>query len=52
MNNYCKICRLKDGCIQKRKEAEIYEKGYHDSYIEVGKIIRKCKEINGRKCKK
>lgn len=45
MNNYCKMCRLKDGCIQKCKEAEIYEKGYNDAYIEVGKIIRACKEI-------
>ena len=52
MNNYCKKCRLRDGCLQKCKEAEVYEKGYNDAYIEVGKIIRKFKEINGRKCKK
>ena len=52
MNNYCKKCRLRDGCLKKCKEAEVYEQGYNDAYIEVGKIIRKCKEINGRKCKK
>lgn len=52
MNNYCKTCRLRNGCLQKCKEAEVCEKGYNDAYIEVGKIILKCKEINGRKCKK
>ena len=31
MNNYCKKCRLRDGCIRKCKEAEIYEQGYNDS---------------------
>ena len=30
MNNYCKKCRLRDGCLQKCKEAEIYEQGYCD----------------------
>lgn len=45
MNNYCKRCRLRDGCLQKCKEAEVYEKGYDDAYIEVGKIIRMVKEI-------
>ena len=30
MNNYCKKCRLRDGCLRKCKEAEIYEKGYND----------------------
>ena len=30
MNNYCKKCRLRDGCIRKCKEAEIYEQGYND----------------------
>ena len=29
-NNYCKKCRLCDGCLQKCKEAEIYEQGYND----------------------
>lgn len=27
MNNYCKKCRLRDGCIRKCKEAEVYEQG-------------------------
>ena len=31
MNNYCKKCRLRDGCLQKCKEAEIYEQGYNDA---------------------
>lgn len=30
MNNYCKRCRLRDGCLQKCKEAEVYEQGYCD----------------------
>ena len=30
MNNYCKKCRLRDGCLQKCKEAEVYEQGYCD----------------------
>ena len=30
MNNYCKRCRLRDGCLQKCKEAEVYEQGYND----------------------
>ena len=30
MNNYCKRCRLRDGCMRKCKEAEIYEQGYCD----------------------
>ena len=30
MNNYCKKCRLRDGCIRKCKDAEIYEQGYCD----------------------
>ena len=29
-NNYCKRCRLRDGCIRKCKEAEVYEQGYND----------------------
>ena len=34
MNNYCKKCRLRDGCIRKCKEAEIYEQGYNDAVEE------------------
>ena len=34
-NNYCKKCRLRDGCIQKCKEAEIYEQGYNDAVEEL-----------------
>lgn len=30
MNNYCKKCRLRDGCLRKCKEAEVYEQGYCD----------------------
>ncbi|MDY5380298.1 MAG: hypothetical protein SPG73_03985 [Sodaliphilus sp.] len=30
MNNYCKKCRLRYGCLRKCKEAEIYEQGYCD----------------------
>ena len=45
MNNYSKRCRLRDGCLKKCKEAEIYEKGYNDAYNEVGKALRLCKQI-------
>ena len=38
MNNYCKRCRLRDGCLQKCKEAEIYEQGYHDAVDELKKL--------------
>ena len=31
MNNYCKRCRLRDGCLQKCKEAEVYEQWYCDA---------------------
>ena len=34
MNNYCKKCRLLDGCLRKCKEAEIYEQGYNDAVKE------------------
>ena len=34
-NNYCKKCRLRDGCISKCKEAEIYEQGYNDAVEEL-----------------
>ena len=48
MNNYCKKCRLRDGCLRKCKEAEIYDKGYNDAYDELEKILRMCKQmING-----
>lgn len=33
-NNYCKRCRLRDGCIRKCKDAEIYEQGYNDAVEE------------------
>ena len=35
MNNYCKKCRLRDGCLQKCKEAEVYEQGYNDAVKEL-----------------
>lgn len=35
MNNYCKRCRLSDGCLQKCKEAEVYEQGYNDAVKEL-----------------
>ena len=35
MNNYCKKCRLRDGCNRKCKEAEIYEQGYNDAVDEL-----------------
>ena len=35
MNNYCKKCRLRDGCLQKCKEAEVYEQGYNDTVNEL-----------------
>ena len=35
MNNYCKKCRLRDGCLQKCKEAEVYEQGYNDAVEEL-----------------
>lgn len=34
MNNYCKKCRLRDGCLRKCKEAEVYEQGYNDAVEE------------------
>ena len=37
MNNYCKKCRLSDGCIRKCKEAEVYEQGYKDAVKELKK---------------
>ena len=38
MNNYCKKCRLRDGCIRKCKEAEVYEQGYNDAVEELKKL--------------
>ena len=38
MNNYCKKCRLRDGCLKKCKEAEIYEQGYNDAVDELKKL--------------
>ena len=38
MNNYCKKCRLRDGCLLKCKEAEVYEQGYHDAVKELKKL--------------
>ena len=35
MNNYCKKCRLRDGCLRKCKDAEIYEQGYCDAVNEL-----------------
>ena len=35
MNNYCKKCRLRDGCMRKCKEAEVYEQGYNDAVKEL-----------------
>ena len=35
MNNYCKKCRLRDGCLCKCKEAEVYEQGYNDAVKEL-----------------
>lgn len=45
MNNYCKRCRLRDGCQRKCKDAEIYEKGYNDAYDEVREALRMYKQI-------
>lgn len=44
MNNYCKGCRLRDGCLQKCKEAEVYEQGYCDG---LKLNMRKEKEKDG-----
>ena len=35
MNNYCKRCRLRNGCLRKCKEAEVYEQGYNDAVDEL-----------------
>lgn len=45
MNNYYKKCRLRDGCLQKCKEAEIYEQGYNDAVYE----LKKTKKNNNGK---
>ena len=38
INNYCKECRLRDGCMRKCKEAEVYEQGYNDAVEELKKL--------------
>ena len=38
MNNYCKKCRLRDGCMRKCKDAEVYEQGYNDAVEELKKL--------------
>lgn len=44
MNNYCKRCRLRVGCLRKCKEAEVYEQGYCDAVEELKtKNIKKWK---------
>ena len=45
MNIYCKKCRLRDGCLQKCKEAEVYEQGYNDAVNE----LKKTKKNNNGK---
>ena len=45
MNNYCKKCRLRDGCMRKCKEAEVYEQGYNDAVKE----LKKTKKNNNGK---
>lgn len=49
MNNYCKKCRLLDGCLQKCKEAEIYEQGYNDAVNELKTKKTKKMEDNVKK---
>lgn len=49
MDNYCKRYRLRDGCLRKCKEAEVYEQGYNDAYDEVSKILRICDQIKVKK---
>ena len=45
MNNYCKKCRLRYGCMRKCKEAELYEQGYCDAYKKFEKAWRTAKEL-------
>lgn len=49
MNNYCKKCRLRDGCLRKCKEVEVYEQGYNDAYDDIVKALRMCKQIKKQK---
>ena len=51
MNNYCKKCRLRDGCLQKCKEAEVYEQGYSDAYKVLKVNMRQEKEKDGNNIK-
>ena len=48
-NNYCKKCRLHDGCLSKCKEAEIYEQGYNDAVDELKTKKNKKMEDNVKK---
>ena len=50
-NNYCKKCRLRDGCLQKCKEAEVYEQGYSDAYKVLKVNMRQEKEKDGNNIK-
>ena len=43
MNNYCKKCRLRDGCLRKCNEVEVYEQGYNDGLLK----MRQEKEKDG-----
>ena len=45
MNNYCKKCRLRYGCMRKCKEAEVYEQGYNDAYKKFEKAWRTAKRV-------
>lgn len=48
MSNYCKRCRLRDGCLRKCKEAEMYEQGYNDGYKVLKALnVRQEKEKDG-----
>ena len=47
MNNHCKMCRLRDGCLSKCKEAEVYEQGYNDAVEE----LKNEKNNNGKRTK-
>lgn len=46
MNNYCKKCRLRDGCLRKCKEAEVYEQGYCDAVEEIRQVLSILKMVN------
>lgn len=46
MNNYCKKCRLRDGCLRKCKLAEVYEQGYNDAVEEIRQVLSILKTVN------